>query len=434
MAHGVLGWAWPVAFVLGTLVSPTDAVAASAIMQRLGVTRRVVTIVEGESMVNDATGLVTYRFAVAAVVIGTFSLWQASWQFVVVSVGGLLIGLLIAWPVAWLHRHLDDAPREITLTLLTPFAAYLLADVLGASGVLAVLAAGLYLSRQSSTFFSANTRLQADAVWSVLVFLFNGLVFILLGLQLHSLLAGRMGASVAMLLGPAALISIVVIVARLVWVAVATTAQRLLAHYSLITYRWGGWRNALLVGWSGMRGAVSLAAALALPVTIAGGRPFPARSQLIEVTFGVILFTLVGQGLSLTPLIRLLGVQTGDETEHELRQARRAMTEAALFRLEDLALTDDIPDAVIADQRAHLEKQLGRLSMSADGAGSDTRDGDSSKDGWSTMRHLRREMLSAQRSMLIRLRSDGTINDEVMRRLERDLDLEEQHEQEHFGG
>src|SRR5258706_5887273 len=163
VAHTVLGMAWPVAFVLGALVSPTDAVAASAIMQRLGVARRVVTIVEGESMVNDATGLVLYRFAVAAVISGGFSLWQASWQFVVVSAGGILIGLLIAWPVAWLHRHLDDAPREITITLLTPFVAYLLADALGASAVLAVVAAGLYLSRQSSTFFSPNTLLPAES-------------------------------------------------------------------------------------------------------------------------------------------------------------------------------------------------------------------------------------------------------------------------------
>jgi monovalent cation/hydrogen antiporter len=436
VAHTILGWAWPVAFVLGALVSPTDAVAASAIMQRLGVSRRVVAIVEGESMVNDATGLVTYRFAVAAVVTGTFSLWQASWQFVVVSVGGLLIGLCIAWPVAWLHRHLDDAPREITLTLLTPFAAYLLADALGASGVLAVLAAGLYLSRQSSTFFSANTRLQADAVWSVLVFLFNGLVFILLGLQLHGLLAGRPGSSVVMLLGPAVLIASVVIVARLVWVAVATAVQRLLAHFRLIIYHWGGWRNAVLIGWSGMRGALSLAAALALPATVAGGRPFPLRSQLIEVTFGVILFTLVGQGLSLTPLIRILGVQPDDEAEHELRQARRALTEAALLRLEDLAVTDDIPEAVIADQRARLEKQLSRLSMSADTAGGDRRDGGDRADGadvWSTLRHLRQEVLSAQRSMLITLRHEGKFHDEVVRRLERDLDLEEQHEQQHIG-
>jgi monovalent cation/hydrogen antiporter len=428
-AHTVLGLAWPIAFVLGALVSPTDAVAASAIMQRLGVARRVVTIVEGESMVNDATGLVIYRFAVAAVVSGGFSLWQASWQFVVVSTGGILIGLLIAWPVAWLHRHLDDAPREITLTLLTPFAAYLLADALGASGVLAVLAAGLYLSRQSATFFSPNTRLQADSFWSVLVFLFNGLVFILLGLQLHGLLDGLTRQSAAELIGSALLISVLVIVARLAWLAVSTTVQRLLAHLSLITYLWSGWRNAMLVGWSGMRGAVSLAAALALPMTLADGTPFPERSQLIGVTFGVILFTLVGQGLSLIPLIHALGVQPGDEVEQELLLAQRDVTLAGLARLEELAATDGMPQAVVVDQRAHLQQRLDRLSPplgSRDGGDSGSAGGAGQVDAWGAGRSLRREVVSAQRAALIALRNQGKISDEVLHRLERNLDLEEQ--------
>ena len=188
VAHTIAGLSWPVAFVLGAVVSPTDAVAASATAQQLGLPRRIVTVIEGESMVNDATGLVIYRFAVAALVMGSFSLWQASLQFVIVSLGGLLIGLVIGWPVAWLHRHLDDAPIEITITLLTPYAAYLLANALQVSGVLAVLSAGLYLSRQSSRFFSSNTRLQANAVWNVLVFLLNGLVFLVIGLQLRGIL------------------------------------------------------------------------------------------------------------------------------------------------------------------------------------------------------------------------------------------------------
>jgi CPA1 family monovalent cation:H+ antiporter len=441
VAHLALGLTWPVAFVLGALVSPTDAVAAGAIMQRLGVARRVVTIVEGESMVNDATGLVTYRFAVAAVVSGTFSLWQASWQFVLVSLGGILLGLLVAWPVAWLHRHLDDAPREITITLLTPFAAYLLADAVGASGVLAVLAAGLYLSRQSSTFFSANTRLQADAVWSILVFLFNGLVFLLLGLQLRGILGGLTDPSSAeALVGAAALVTVVVIVARLAWVAVAASLQRLLARYDLISYRWGGWRNALLVGWSGMRGAVSLAAALALPATVATGQPFPARGQLIGVTFGVILFTLVGQGLSLPPLIRMLGVQPDGQAGEQLRLARRAMTAAALARLEELAVTTgsdghaDLPQTVIADQRAFLEQKMRALGTPVDGDGGDGGDGGPERDVWAAVRRLRQEVLSAERSTLLTLWHQGKIGDEVLRRLERDLDLEEQHDEQHVSG
>ncbi len=189
VAHFIAGLSWPVAFVLGALVSPTDAVAASATAKQLGLPRRIVTVIEGESMVNDATGLVAYRFAVVAVVTGSFSLSLAGLQFLVVSLGGLMIGLVIAWPVAWLHRHLDDAPIEITITLLTPYAAYLLANALQVSGVLAVLSAGLYLSRQSSRFFSSNTRLQANAVWNVLVFLLNGLLFLLIGLQLRSIVA-----------------------------------------------------------------------------------------------------------------------------------------------------------------------------------------------------------------------------------------------------
>ncbi len=433
VAHAALGLPWPVAFVLGALVSPTDAVAATAIGQRLGVARRVVTLLEGESMVNDATGLVTYRFAVAAAVSGIFSFWQASLQFVLVSAGGILIGLLIAWPVAWLHRRLDDAPREITMTLLTPFAAYLLADSLGASGVLAVLAAGLYLSRQSPTFFSPNTRLQADSVWSVLVFLLNGLVFILLGLQLRGILNTLAGQSPAALIGATALVTLSVIAVRLVWVAVATSILRVLAHFSLLAYRWGGWRNALLVGWAGMRGAVSLAAALALPVTVAGGQPFPARSLLIVVTFGVILFTLVGQGLSLTPLIRALGVQPDDQAEQELLLAQRTLTLAALARLEELAMTEGMPQAVVADQRTHLEQKLGRLSAPTNGGGrrdagdrGDAGDSERQADAWGATRRLRREVISAERSALITLRNQGKLDDEGVRRLERDLDLEEQ--------
>src|SRR5205823_6649574 len=218
VAHALIGLPWLVAFVLGAVVSPTDAVAASATAQSIGLPRRLVTVIEGESMVNDATGLVVYRFAVAAVVTGGFSLAQASLQFALVSAGGLLIGLVVGWPVAWLHRHLDNAPIEIAITLLTPFAAYLLAEAIGGSGVLAVMAAGLYLSRQSSRFFSSNTRLQANAVWNVLVFLLNGFVFLLIGLQLRSILQTIAGHALLTLIWQALLISLAVITVRFAWV------------------------------------------------------------------------------------------------------------------------------------------------------------------------------------------------------------------------
>jgi CPA1 family monovalent cation:H+ antiporter len=422
VAHTVFGMGWAVAFVLGALVSPTDAVAAAATVQRLGVSRRVTTILEGESMVNDATGLVNYRFAVAAVVGGVFSLWQASLQFVLVSAGGILIGLLVAFPVAWIHRRLDDAPREITLTLLTPFAAYLLADALGVSGVLAVLAAGLSLSRQSSTFFSPNTRLNADSVWSVLIFLLNGLVFIMLGLQLHSLLSGATRQTTISLLGAAVVITLVVVIVRLVGVLVVSSVSRLLASYSLIAYRWLGWRNVFLVGWCGMRGAVSLAAALALPVSLTDGRPFPYRSQLILITFGVILFTLVGQGVILVPLIRMFGMQSVGSDGQELFKAQRALTLAALAYVEEVAARESMPEVVVTDRRAHLEQKLRGLEVAV----SEDVDPAGRADPWTAARHLRREVVDAERTALLELWDRGEISATVLRQLERELDLEQQ--------
>src|SRR5438270_4319778 len=281
VAHTIAGFSWPVPFVRGARVSPTDAVAASATAQQLGLPRRIVTVIEGESMVNDATGLVLYRFAVAALVMGSFSLWQASLQFVIVSLGGLLIGLVIGWPVAWLHRHLDDAPIEITMTLLTPYAAYLLADALQVSGVLAVLSAGLYLSRQSSRFFSSNTRLQANAVWNVLVFLLNGLLFLLIGLQLRGIAATIAGPSLLTLIWQALLISLVVIAVRLAWVFPAASLPRLVSARLRARDPYPGWRQVAIVAWVGMRGGLSLAAALALPFTLNSGAPFPQRDLVI---------------------------------------------------------------------------------------------------------------------------------------------------------
>src|SRR5438552_9538401 len=292
VAHAIAGLSWPVAFVLGAVVSPTDAVAASATAKLLGLPRRIVTVIEGESMVNDATGLVIYRFAVAAVVTGSFSLWQASLQFVIVSLGGILIGLLIGWPVAVRHRRLDDAPIELAIPLLTPYAAYLLADALQVSGVLAVLSAGLYLSRQSSHFFSSNTRLQANAVWNVLVFLLNGLLFLLIGLQLRGIVATIAGPSLLTLIWQALLISLAVIAVRLAWVFPAAYLPRLVSPRLRVRDPYPGWRQVAMVAWVGMRGGLSLAAALALPFTLTGGVLFPQRDLVIFFTFCVILSTL----------------------------------------------------------------------------------------------------------------------------------------------
>ena len=359
VAHAIAGLSWPVAFVLGAVVSPTDAVAASATAKQLGLPRRIVTVIEGESMVNDATGLVIYRFAVAAVVTGSFSLWQAGLQFVVVSLGGLVIGLVIAWPVAWLHRHLDDAPIEITITLLTPYAAYLLADALQVSGVLAVLSAGLYLSHQSSRFFSSNTRLQANAVWNVLVFLLNGLLFLLIGLQLRGILATIAGHSLLTLIWQALLISLAVIAVRLAWVFPAASLPRLVSARLRARDPYPGWRSVAIVAWIGMRGGLSLAAALALPLTLTSSVPFPQRDLVIFFTFAVILVTLVGQGLSLSPVIRLLGLEPDSALEREHALAHLVAARAALARLDELTTEAWVPEDALAPPACPLRAETG---------------------------------------------------------------------------
>ncbi len=421
VAHTIAGLSWPVAFVLGAVVSPTDAVAASATAQRLGLPRRIVSVIEGESMVNDATGLVVYRFAVAAVVVGSFSLWQAGLQLVVVSLGGLLIGLVIAWPVAWLHRHLDDAPIEITITLLTPYAASLVADALQVSGVLAVLSAGLYLSRQSSRFFSSNTRLQANAVWNVLVFLLNGLVFLLIGLQLRSIVESIVGRSLLTLVWQALLISLAVIAVRIGWVLPAAYLPRLVSPRLRARGPYPGWRQVAMVAWIGMRGGLSLAAALALPFTLTGGLLFPQRELVIFFTFCVILATLVGQGLSLVPIIRLLGLERDSSLEREHALAHLVAARAALARLDELATEAWVPQDALAQLRSHYEKKLEILTEAMDGAGDEHFDGHAP-----VQQRLRQEVLRAERAVVIGLRDRGRIDDETLRLVERELDLEEQ--------
>jgi Na+/H+ antiporter len=422
VAHTIAGLSWPVAFVLGAVVSPTDAVAASATARQLGLPRRIVTVIEGESMVNDATGLVAYRFAVAAVVIGSFSLWQASLQFVVVSLGGLVIGLVIAWPVAWLHRHLDDAPIEITITLLTPYAAYLVAVALQVSGVLAVLSAGLYLSHQSSRFFSSNTRLQANAVWNVLVFLLNGLLFLLIGLQLRSIVARIAGYSLFTLLWQALIISLAVIAVRIAWIFPAAYLPRLVSPRLRARDPYPGWRQVAIVAWVGMRGGLSLAAALALPLMLTDGAPFPQRDLVIFFTFCVILATLVGQGLSLGPIIRLLGLERESALEGEHAQAHLVAARAALSRLDELATETWVPQDTLTHLRSHYAHKLEALTEAMDGTGGDVRFNEHAP----IKQRLQQEVLQAERSAVIGLRDQGRIDDETLRLVERELDLEEQ--------
>ncbi|HST89396.1 MAG TPA: Na+/H+ antiporter [Ktedonobacterales bacterium] len=414
------GLPWAAAFTLGAIVSPTDAVAATAIAQRLGVPRRLVTVVEGESLVNDATGLVAYRFAVAAVVTGAFSLPAALVQFVLVSAGGVLIGLATGWLATWLNRRIEDTSVAIALSFLMPFAAYLPAEALGASGVLAAVTAGLYAGRRSVASLSPSTRIQAFAVWEMLVFLLNGLIFILIGLQLRAVVGLLTGFSAVALLWYGALVSAVVIAARIIWTFAAIYLPRLASASLRARDPSPPWHAVAVLSWMGMRGVVSLAAGLSLPLTVASGRPFPGRDLIVFLTFAVLLATLVAQGLSLPALIRVLGVGEDDSSAREEQVARLAAARAGLGRLDEIAAEGWAPRVAVKRLRDRYEHMTHRF----DGDGNiEEAERDTRAAGVS--RRLRREVIGAERAAVIRLRDEGTINDEVLRRIERELDLQD---------
>lgn len=420
IAHLLLGFSWSMAFVLGAILSPTDTVAAGAIAQRVGLPKRVLTIIEGESLLNDATALVAYTFAVAAAVTGSFQPGDATLQFFLVSLGGLAVGLIIGWPVSKLHHAIDHPPIEITITLLTPFAAYLLAELVHVSGVLATLSAGLYLSRHSSRFFSSATRLQAYALWEVLVFLLNGLLFLLIGLQLRHILEASSRLEIFSVMVESLVVSLAVVAIRLAWVFAATYIPRFLLPQLRQNDPYPGWRNVLIVAWTGLRGGISLAVALALPLTLQNGQAFPERDRLIAITFGVILATLVGQGLSLIPLARWLGGPVEETFQQELDQARLVATQAALTHMQTVEGEDWVPQAVLEHLRTHYEET--QLSLK------EAREDIEEQDSVTSEGHQRllRELVQAQRMAVIAMRNQGLIGDEVFRDIENELDLEEQ--------
>jgi monovalent cation/hydrogen antiporter len=444
VAHALipdLGWA--PALLLGAIVSPTDAIAASAIMQRLGAPHRIVAILEGESLLNDATGLVAYRFAVVAVVTGAFSIWMAGAQFLLSVVAGAAIGLLVGWALIQAWRRIDDPVLGIVLSFLAPFAAYLPADrILHVSGVLAVAVAGIYAGRRSSEVIPAVARVQATAVWDLVIFVLNGLAFILIGLQLRQVLAGLRGESVWELGVYGVAISLAVIVGRFVWVFPATYLPRFLSRRVRGRDPYPGWRNVVVIAWTGMRGVVSLAAALAIPLTVASGASFPHRDLILFLTFCVILVTLVVQGLSLPLVLRWLGVmEDGSEVREEAR-ARFQAVDAAISRLDELAAQDEQPEAGVGYMQRYYEKRrhvlstrFGKLDHEHDGDPDGSQVGHVHADGADHLeehrtraehlRQLKQELIGVERTTVLRLRNQGEINDAALRRVERDLDLEE---------
>src|SRR5829696_6047197 len=428
VGHAVIGLSWPIAFVLGVIVSPTDPVAVSAIAQRFGLPRRVVTILEGESLINDGVALVLYRTTVAAAVAGGFSIFEAGLDFVLSSTGGVAIGLLVGWITARLRRWTEDPLVEITVSLFTGYAAYIPAEELGVSGILAVVASGVYLGWYSPVMTAPRTRLQAFSVWEVVPFLLNSVLFVLIGLQLPLIVARLSDEySVTSVILYGVLVSLVVIVTRLLWVfPKAYLPRRLLPRRLRELDPYPPWQHVVVIGYTGMRGAVSLAAALALPLTVEGGAPFPGRDLILFLTFCVILLTMVPQGLSLLFIIRRLGL-AGDVTEEEREEieARRLAAEAGLAKIEELEGEDWVREDTAERMRDLYEFRRRRFSTRLTGQSENgEEDGDNYEERSEAYQRFRRELLDAEREELLRLRDQGRLSEETRRRIERDLDLE----------
>jgi monovalent cation/hydrogen antiporter len=410
VAHSVVdGLPWSAAFVLGAVVSPTDPIAATSIARRLGAPRRVVTIVEGESLVNDATGLVLYRVAVAATVTGAFSLWKAGGELIVNAIAGIAIGLGVGYVLRQVRKRMSDPPSEIAISLLSGYLAYLPAEALGVSAVLAAVTTGIYLGWHTPELTNAETRLQGFAFWTIFVFILNAALFTLVGLQLPSVLDGLDAWSTQELTVAAVAVCATVVLVRIAWVLLFAYLDPVLKV-----------RNAVVVAWAGMRGAVALAAALAIPLETDAGAAFPMRELIIFLAFCVILFTLVGQGLTLPALIRALRIEDDGLDAREEAKARKRAALAALERLGEL----EGEDWVMADTAGRLRglydfrvRRFGERFLE---------DSDGANEAQSlSYQRLRRELLDAERDAVLGLRREGVVSDDVMNRVLRDIALDD---------
>lgn len=423
VAHTVIdGMSWPAAFTLGAVLAPTDPVAATAIAGRLGAPKRFVTVVEGESLINDATALIIFKFAVAATVAGGFSAVDAIGEFALSSIGGIAIGIAIGWVVARIRRPIDDPLTEISISLLTPFLAYLPAAVVGASGVLAAVTAGIWLGWRAPILVTPETRLQSTSVWEVLMFVLNAALFVLLGTQLPGIIeavSDQYEPETLLLYG--VVVSIAVSITRFLWVFGQAGVRRVGRNQAREMRRpLAPWGETLLVAFTGMRGAVSLAAALAIPVTIDGGDAFPMRDLIVLLVYFVILATIVGQGLLLPFLIRWVGLDDGAHHEAREAAARVKAAKAAIARLDELGGESWVGQDTATRMRGLYEFRIRRFNARLD------EDDDGAIETQSqAFQRLRRAVLDAERLEILRLRDIGFISADVQHRIERDLDLEE---------
>jgi CPA1 family monovalent cation:H+ antiporter len=417
--HYLIGLPWGVGFLLGAIVAPPDVVAPLAIARKLGLPRRILTVLEGEGLANDATALILYRFAVAAISTGLFSLPQAAGTFCVIVVGEVLFGIAVGWISLRLRQRARDPQVEITLSLITPYIAYWIPEHFGGSGVIATVACGLYISWNGPLLISAATRLQGIFFWDLVIYGIEGMLFLLTGFQLRSLLEKSKDFPLGEILFAVGLVVVIIVVARFAWVYPATYLPRFLSKRLRARDPYPSWRTVFVIAFTGVRGAVSLAAALALPYALANGDPFPNRDLILFVTFSVILITLVGTGLGLPPLVRWLGVAQDGRSEHfteheaEIAARRDALT-TALQSLE--AMTDDpkMSEEVLRLLRARHETRTSQLPDSPD-----------QHETTTLGVELTRQLIGVERKCIHTLLRDGRITDETRRRIERDLDLEE---------
>jgi monovalent cation/hydrogen antiporter len=419
--HYLIGLPWNVGFLLGAIVAPPDVVAPLAIARKLGMPRRILVVLEGEGLANDATALILYRFAVVAISTGMFSLPKAAGTFVAIVAGEALFGAAVGWLSLRVRHRARDPQVEITLSLITPYVAYWIPEHFGGSGVIATVACGLYMSWNGPLLISSATRLQGIFFWDLIIYLIEGLLFLLTGFQMRSLFQQSKAFPLDDILSATALVAVIVIVARFAWVYPATYLPRLWNRRLRERDPMPSWRTVFVIAFTGVRGAVSLAAALALPFVLPDGESFPYRDLILFVSFGVIFITLVGLGLGLPPVVRWLGVadagraESVAERESEIA-ARREALGAALKSLD--AITDDreLSDEVVKLLRARHEIRTNQLPDSLD---------PDAYDVSTAGTDLTRELIAAERKFIHVLLRDGKITDEIRRRIERDLDLEE---------
>jgi Na+/H+ antiporter len=423
IAHELIGLPWAMSFVLGAIVSPTDPVAATSILRRVGAPRRMVNVLEGESLVNDATALVAYKVAVAAAVGESVSGGHTVLTFFGDAAGGIAIGLAVGWVIAEVRRRVNDVNTELTISLFSAYGAFVPADQLGVSGVLAVVAAGLYLGFRAPEIASPESRMQGFALWSILTFLLNATLFILIGLQLPVIVDGLSGEPAGEVVGYSAAVCAAVIAMRFIWNFVTTAIIRTVDRRESQRARRANWRVRVVACWAGMRGAVSLAAALALPLSTDAGDALPGRDLILFITFSLILVTVVGQGLTLPWLIRRLGViEDGTEEEGEEVKARLVIARAALERVDELEGEEWTREGTVERVRRLYEFRRRRFKIRA----GKIEDEDGIEESSLAYQRLMHEIYAVQRRELLRLRNQREISAEVMRRVERELDLEEQ--------